>query len=217
MKSSGNLVRRILFCAVGMFFYATGVAFTKNCNMGISPIVSVAYVLSLILPISMGWCTTVANLGMMAAQRIMLKKDFSILMAGAQLLMSILFSLYIDFTAVIWQFVAPTGYIARLILFVAGCFVLAIGVVMVVAANFVVLPAEGTVNAMVSKFGLKFGNAKILFDAAMVVITILIGLICLHSVQGIREGTVIAIFLVGTFSKIVRPAVMKCAEKFSVV
>ena len=213
MKLSKQLLYRILLCAVGMFFYATGVAFTKNCNMGISPIVSVAYILSLILPITMGWCTTIANLGMLLAQKLMLGKNFSVKNAIAQIIMSILFSIFIDWTAAIWSFLSPENYILRLILFVVGCFVLAVGVVLVVMANFVVLPAEATVNAMVEKYKMAFGNAKILFDALMVVLTVIIGLIFTRSVQGIREGTIIAVVLVGNFAKLARPMLNKLAPR----
>lgn len=32
-KERGILLRRILICGIGMFFYASGVALTKNCNL----------------------------------------------------------------------------------------------------------------------------------------------------------------------------------------
>ena len=217
MKTSDNLVKRILFCAVGMFFYASGVAFTKNCNMGISPIVSVAYVLSLLLPVSMGWCTTIVNFVFFGIQKALLKDEYPLWMMGAQLLMSVIFSIYIDAAAVVWRFVQPSVYPLRLATFIFGCLVLAIGVVMVVTAHFVVLPAEGTVNALVKATKMKFGNAKILFDGSMVTTTLIISLAAFHSVKGIREGTLIAILLVGTFSKMIGPHIGKLAKSLGVI
>ena len=61
-NTGAALPKRLLICALGLLCYASGVAVTKNCELGISPIVSVAYVLSLITPITMGWCTTLVNL-----------------------------------------------------------------------------------------------------------------------------------------------------------
>lgn len=54
-NTGAALPKRLLICALGLLCYASGVAVTKNCELGISPIVSVAYVLSLITPITMGW------------------------------------------------------------------------------------------------------------------------------------------------------------------
>lgn len=201
-KDFKHYLRQILICAIGMFFYASGVAFTKNCNMGISPIVSVAYAMSLVIPVNMGWCTTLFNLSLFAIQRLLLKKDYPWWMMGAQLFMSIIFSIYIDATAWLWRFAVPTYYPFRLLFFLFGCFVLSMGVVIVVQANLVVLPAEGVVNAIVTKTGWKFGNVKIGVDGIMVLLTICISLGFLGKIQGIREGTLLAVLLIGSFSKI---------------
>lgn len=198
-----NMRGRITICIIGMFFYASGVALTKNCKMGISPTISVAYALSLITPISLGWCTTIYNLPLFAIQRLLRKKQYPLRMMVAQFTMSAVFSVMIDLTAKIWSFVAPTNYAAKLVIFVFGCFVLAFGLTIVVKAELVMLPAEGAVSAIAERTGQKFGNVKILFDAAMVVITVVATLAFLGRIDGIREGTIIAVLLIGTFSKAV--------------
>ena len=197
-----RLIRRILVCAVGMFFYASGANITKNCAMGISPIISVAYALSLVTPLTMGWGSTVFNLPLLAIQRILLKEKFPWTMMAAQLVLSIVFTLFIDWTAVIWRFLTPSAYPLRLLQFLIGCFVLAFGVYLVVSADFVMLSGEGTVKAVCCRTGWKFGNVKIGFDGACVVLTALLTLIFLHGISGIREGTVIAVILIGSFTKL---------------
>ena len=195
------LAKRCLFCLVGMFFYATGVVLTKNCDLGISPITSVAYAMSLISGITLGWCTSIFNLFLFVAQKWMLGKDYTLKTLVGQAVMSVLFSLFIDGAGLLFGGVVPQSYPGRLILFVCGCLVLAFGMSMVILAEFVILPAEGTVLAIQKKSGLSLGNVKILFDAAMVLITVLLTLLCFRQVKGIREGTVLAVLLIGNFSK----------------
>lgn len=197
-----QLLRRFVVCTVGMFFYAAGAALTKNCDMGISPIVSVIYVMSLVIPISMGWCNIIYNFFMFGVQRLLLKKDYTFYMMAAQLLVSVIFSIFFDSVSLLCSFVTPMPYIIRFLIYIFGCFILGFGIIIVVRANFVVLPAEGVVNAIVGKTGWKFGNVKIAFDASMVLLTAIIGLVFLGGIRGIREGTLIAILLIGTFSKV---------------
>ena len=190
-NTGAALPKRLLICALGLLCYASGVAVTKNCDLGISPIVSVAYVLSLITPITMGWCTTLVNLVFFLLQRLLLRREYPLWMMGAQFLMSVLFSVTIDLTAVLFGFLAGWAppYPARLAVF------------LIVSADFVVLPAEGCVNAVVRRTGLRFGTGKVLFDGAMVAVTVAVSLLCFRQVRGIREGTLIAVVLIGTFAR----------------
>lgn len=204
-KLGGHLPQRLAVCAVGMFVYASGVALTKNCSIGISPITSAAYALSLLTGITMGWCTTIQNLAFFAIQRLLLKKEYGLGVAAAQLLMSILFSLFIDFTALVWSFAQPVGWLGKLAVFVVGCGVLAWGMCMVMLADFVVLPAEGAVIAITKASRIKFGTVKVCFDAAMVAITTLLTLAFLGRVAGVGAGTVIAVLLIGTLARLIGP------------
>lgn len=201
----GHLPQRLTVCAVGMFVYASGVALTKNCDIGISPITSVAYALSLLTGITMGWCTTIQNFAFFAIQRLLLKKEYGLGTAAAQLVMSILFSLFIDFTALVWGFVRPAGWPGKLAVFAAGCAVLALGMCMVMLADFVVLPAEGAVMAITRASQVKFGTVKVCFDGSMVAITILLTWVFLGRVAGIGAGTVIAVLLIGTLARPIGP------------
>lgn len=201
MEQKRPLWQRILICAIGMFFYATGVALTKNCDLGISPIVSVAYALSLITGITLGWCTTLINLVLFALQRLLLSKQYPLRTMLAQFAMSVCFSLFIDGADWLWAFARPGVYPLRLALFVLGCAVLALGMCLVLQGEFVMLPAEGAVTALVQRLHSEFGTTKVCFDASMVVITAVLSLVFLKKLVGIREGTLIAVLLIGTFSK----------------
>lgn len=210
-----SLAKRILVCVFGAFWYASGVAFTKNCNMGISPIVSAAYALSLWIPgLTLGWATSVINFVCFGIQKALLGKKYTLQRFITQFIMSLAFSVMLDFTAVIWAFVQPGSYVVKLITFLFGCAVLAFGVVTIASSNFEQLAAEGVVSAIVERTGFKFGNVKIAFDATMVLICCVITFCFCGGITGVREGTLIAVLMIGTFAKMIGPRIGPVYAKF---
>lgn len=47
---------RIILYIIGLFFMAMGVAFAVNSNLGVSPVTSLPYVISLIVNMELGTC-----------------------------------------------------------------------------------------------------------------------------------------------------------------
>lgn len=81
----------------------------------------------------------------------------------------------------------------------AGCTILALGVALEVAADILYVPGEGLVKAIAYKTHQNFGKIKIGFDISHCVIAIFLSLAVLYSVHGLRKGTVISAYWVGTF------------------
>ena len=201
-KGGSSLFLRCVLCLIGMFLYACGVILTKNCDLGISPITSVAYAMSLISGISLGWCTSLFNILLFILQKALLRSKYTWRTLLSQAGMSILFSIFIDSAGILLGSICPSAYVSRIVLFVFGCFVLAVGMNLILHAEFVILPAEGAVAAIQSKSGLSFGTTKIAFDAVVVLMTSALTIIFLHQLKGIREGTILAVVLIGNFSRL---------------
>lgn len=201
-EGGSSLFLRCVLCLIGMFLYACGVILTKNCDLGISPITSVAYAMSLISGISLGWCTSLFNILLFILQKALLRSKYTWRTLLSQAGMSILFSIFIDSAGILLGSICPSAYVSRIVLFVFGCFVLAVGMNLILHAEFVILPAEGAVAAIQSKSGLSFGTTKIAFDAVMVLMTSALTIIFLHQLKGIREGTILAVVLIGNFSRL---------------
>ena len=68
-------------------------------------------------------------------------------------------------------------------------------------ANVVVLAGEGVVLAVCQVKPIRVSNMKIAFDVTLVASAVIISVIGLHHLAGVREGTVAAAILVGTFTK----------------
>ncbi len=199
-KSTINLLLRILLLAAGLFFLALGVALSTKSGLGVSPVSSVAYVLSMLVPLSMGVCTTLQNILFLLIQLVLLRREFK----PARLLqlgVVFLFGFFTDFTL---RLVAPlevSTYPMRLGLGVLSCALMGFGVFLEVRAQVVVMANEGALSVIAAKTGREFGVVKILNDVTLIVLTVLLSLAGFGRIVGVREGTIIAAVCVGLFAQ----------------
>ncbi len=68
---------------------------------------------------------------------------------------------------------------------------------MQVIANVLMLPGEGIVYAISTVFKWEFGRVKTCFDCSIVASALLLSLTVLHTLTGVREGTLAAALLTG--------------------
>ena len=196
-----KLILRVLLLIVGLFFLALGVALSTKSGLGVSPSASVAFVLSEIFPLSMGAFTTLLNLLYILIQLVILRKDFHPTRL-LQLAVVFLFGYFTDFTLHLVSGLAVNFYPFRLFLCVLSCAVMGFGVFLEVRANIIVMASEGALSVIASKTGKEFGTIKIINDCLLIILTILLSFIAFHRIDAVREGTVIAAFLVGLFTQL---------------
>ncbi len=98
--------------------------------------------------------------------------------------------------------------------------VIGIGVSLYLIPNYVPLPAEGLMNAIVqiSNGRLKFSNVKVAVDSSLVLISAILSIVFLGGqLKTVREGTVLAALLVGKvvgfISKHFKESINKWIEK----
>ena len=82
-----------------------------------------------------------------------------------------------------------------------GEVILGFGVYTEVLANVVMLPGEGFVKSVCTVFHTDFGLTKVCFDAGMTICAALISLVLFSSLNGVREGTIIAALAVGLIAR----------------
>lgn len=190
------LTRLILFL-IGLPIMSFGVVFVIKCNLGSSPISSIPFVVEQLTPYTLGELTFAINAWLVAVQYFFTRRITSPLLL--QVPMTLLFSIYIDLSAIVLENFFVDTYLMSLTLLVTACFVTAFGIAFLVIANLVILPGEGAVQAIANRFGLDFGFTKIGFDVSCVLISIAIALYCRGDFCGLREGTIISAFLTGWF------------------
>ncbi|MFA6872542.1 MAG: cytidylate kinase family protein [Bacteroidaceae bacterium] len=203
MKQKKGLLKRSIALVIGLFIMSIGVGLSVKANLGTTPISCTPYVYSLGFPsMTMGTLTTIMNVALILFQIILLRKNYQ-LMQLFQLPVALLFGVFTD-VALNWisADVLVVGYPLQWVYCILGCALVAIGVFLQVKAKLIYLAGDGLAMAISKTFHIEFGKAKVCFDSSLVTIGIISSFIMLHNLQGIREGTVVAAVLVGTFVRL---------------
>ena len=199
------LTRRLqyLFCAAGLILISFGVALTTKAGLGTSPISSIPYTLSLILPgLSMGTWLILFSIALVLIEIILLKGKMPAKSWISQLLISFPVGWLID--AAMWLLTPfnPELYLVKVLAVILGCVIIALGAYLCISASLLVLPGDGFVQVLAQVTGKSFGGVRVISDTTQILIAAVLCLIFLHALVGVREGTIIAAILVGSIVKI---------------
>lgn len=192
------LITRSLLYSLGLFIMAIGVSVSKISNLGVSPVNSIPCVISSIVGINMGVCTTIVFILFIGIQILIMRRDFkwhNLL----QILCSTLFGFFVSLTNSLVGICLPecNNYIIQLVYILISIVLVALGILFYIEANILSLPAEGVMQALSHKTGIPLSTSKIIFDISVVVIATIFSLLFLHELNGVREGTIIAAIGVG--------------------
>ncbi|MDD3569961.1 MAG: DUF6198 family protein [Lachnospiraceae bacterium] len=193
-----QMTRRIIVYTIGLFIMALGVSISKISNLGVSPVNSVPSVLSDILEVDMGICTTGVFLVFIIIQIIILRKEFQPVNL-LQVVCSFMFGFFVSITNKLSVNILPqcNSYIIQLLYVFISIILVAMGILLYLEASILSLPGEGVMQAVSNKTGIAVSTAKMVFDWSLVTIAVATSLIFTRSLMGVREGTVLAAFGVG--------------------
>lgn len=202
-----ELIKRYVIFAIGMIFIALGIVVTTMSMLGTSPISAIPYSLSMAFPaLTLGNWTIIFNALLVFAQLLILRKDAKIMELGIQFVINIPFGYVID----LWRIILPEldlqTYPLRIIVMIIGCFIVAFGVYFQLLAEVVMLPGDAFVRAIAKVVKKEFGKIRTISDISMTVIAFAIVLLFTGGLCGMREGTVIAAFLVGNIVRVYKRA-----------
>ena len=193
-----GMIKRIILFVVGLFIMSLGVAFSIVSTLGTTPISSISYSLALITNVNIGITTFVFNAALILLQFLILHSQFH-KKRLLQLINCVLFGYFTDLALYLVSFINFDGSIVMMIVFLlVSIFLIASGIFIYMLANIAPLPGEGCVEAFAIVSGWRFSSIKIIFDAAMVFISlILCGLFYTNIFGAVNVGTIISAFLVG--------------------
>lgn len=197
-----EIIKRYILFIISLFFAALGVAFTKHGELGVSPISSVANVMSYkIDSLSLGTWLIIWNCVLIVGQVIILGKKFQLVQLF-QVPLSFVFGWFTDLGMWIVSFIPVNNYPMRLGMVIIGIITLGFGVSLAVIANVIMNSGEAFVKAVSDRTHREFGNVKIAFDIFCVVLALVLSLAFFDfSIIGTREGTIISAFLTGVVVK----------------
>ncbi len=200
--SKNEVMKRYVLFVISLFFAAIGVAFTKHGELGVSPISSVANVMSCRYTVfSLGTWLIIWNCVLIIGQVVLLRKEFKPIQL-LQVPLSFLFGWFTDFGMWIVSFIPVNHYPARLAMVLIGIVILGFGISLSVIANVIMNSGEAFVKALSDITHKEFGNVKIAFDVSCVILALLLSLLFFDMrIVGTREGTIISALLTGVVVK----------------
>jgi len=208
--SRKEIIKRYLLFIISLFFSAVGIAFTKHGMLGVSPISSVANVMShRFTDITMGTWLIIWNFVLIFGQIVLLRKKFQ-KVQWLQVPLSFIFGWCIDLGSWIAAFIPVNSYPMQIVMVLVGTTILGFGVSLAFIANVIMNSGEAFVKALSDTTGIQFGNMKIIFDVCCVAAAIVLSLFLFNwTIVGTREGTVICALLTGHVVKFFNKRLLK--------
>ena len=212
--SKKETLKRYLLFILCLFFMGIGVALTKHGELGVSPISSVANVVSIKFTfLSFGTWLTISNCVLLLGQVLLLRKNFQPIQL-LQIPLSFLFGYFTDFGLYLASFIPNDIYIVKLLLVICGIIILGFGTTLGVIANVILNSGEAFVKALSDVIYKEFSNVKIAFDVSWVVFSIILSLIFFGGeLVGTREGTILSAVFTGVSVKLWLKFIKKPIEK----
>ena len=190
-----KLAARLGIYCLGLLILAFGIALAVNSQLGVSPVSSLPYVVSLITSVSLGTCTTVIYALYILLQMVLSRKFQPALLL--QLVFSTIFGWFVDGAKfLLGDFCLPT-YLGQLAMLAASILLIGFSLVLYIDVQLAPMPAEGLVGCISAKNGKPFSSMKTAFDCTSVLVAAVLSFVFLGKLTGIREGTVLTALLVG--------------------
>ena len=197
-------LRRVLFYLIGQIILATGLTLSTKVNLGVSPILSIAYCASVITGRAIGDTSLIVYIICIIAEIILharqdmqpeqRKKVF--IMDLLQLPLSLVFTRVMNLFA---RFIpTPSGTLfLRIPLLILAIVCVGVGAAMTLDMRLIANPADGIVQVISDVSGMKLGLTKNIVDISCVILTAIASFTLAHRIIGIHVGTLLAMFGTG--------------------
>ena len=200
--------RAYILFVIALAINAFGIAFITRALLGTSPITSITYVMSMFTSLTMGQWTIVLNLGFMVLELPFMRKadlKSDIVCYLLQIPTTLFFGSFIDVSMNALSWLQPEMYVLKIASLLFGCVILAVGIALEVKANVAMAAGEYFVKAIARRLRTDFGYTKLGFDSSLVALSCIVSYAVMGTIQGVREGTVVAAVIVGPIVHFISP------------
>lgn len=203
-----ELVKRYALFLFSVLVNAFSIAFITRGALGLSPISTVPYVLSLFAHLTMGQFTILMNFVFIGLEVVLMKraevvaKKYELL---SQIPVTLVFGTFIDFSLSLLWFLEPSSFWGRFATLIGGCLLLALGISLAVKADVSMVTGEYLVRIISRRIKREFGWVKLGFDITLVVISAVLSLVFMSSLEGLGIGTIVGALMVGPVTHFLNP------------
>lgn len=190
---------RGLFYIAGMLVLALGITLNTKTNLGVSPLISVAYCVSNLINANFGDMTLIWYIVFVVVEivcHICIKRYKAILGDILQIPISIVFTRFMNLFADVIPDLTGSMFL-RVPLLLVAIVLTGVGIGFTLNARLIPNPGDGIVQAISDCCGKKVSTIKNIADAVCVGITIVMSLIFTGKLIGIGMGTILAVIFVG--------------------
>lgn len=206
--------RRLFIYVLGLFIMTIGVSFSIKSNLGVSPVSSIPYTITLLSGIEMGKATILFHIVLILMQMVILRKDFK-RKNFTQLVVAIIFGYFTTFSNDLMTFLPTTeDYALRLIYLFLSIIFVAIGIFLYLPSDIVPLAGEGAMQAVSQKNEIAFPSVKVGFDISMVLISAITCWFLLDRLGSVGFGTILSAIMVGIVLNFIMKLFRKQLDSF---
>ncbi|MDE6657637.1 MAG: hypothetical protein K2J88_03525 [Oscillospiraceae bacterium] len=197
MEQKRTFLNRLLCYFVGLFIMTIGIAISVKSNLGVSPVSSIPYTMTVCWGIEMGKATILFHCVLILIQILILRKKFKLKLL-LQLPVGIIFGYFTTFCNSLAESIPTTdNFFIRICMILISVVLVAIGIFLYLPADIMPLAGEGVMQAVSDTLNIEFSKIKVAFDVTMVIISLVTCLLILHNLGSVGLGTVIASLMVG--------------------
>lgn len=190
-------IKRIILFVGGLFVMSFGVGLSIKSGLGVTPISSIPYSLTLTSGANIGITTIIFNAILVFLQIPILKKRFKSKRL-LQLINTVMFGYFTDLSLWILSPMPDLPLDVNFTLLIVSMFLIAVGILIYMPANIAPLPGEGVVEAISLAYNKRFSKVKVCFDTSMVVLSLIIcGLFTSDIFGSVNIGTILAAIFIG--------------------
>ena len=185
--------RRIIYL-LGTLILGCGIAMNTKTQLGVAPILSVAWNLSELIGIPFSLMSFIYYCFLILLQLLLLGREFEPIQA-LQLIASFFTSFFIGvFGRILPTAVTPAG---RGIMLLGAILLTGVGIILTVGARFVPNPGDGMAQAIARRTKKSLGFSKNLLDIGSFLVAAALGFIFRGGLMGVGIGTVVTMLLTG--------------------
>lgn len=182
---------------LSLFISSIGVALSVKAELGTSALVCIPNVLSITFPIlSIGVYSILFNIILILLEITILKNSFPKIQY-LQFVVSVIYGYFIDFSLYLIKPLNPSDYITQWMFCIAGGIILAFGIYLQLKSAVIYLPIDGFVLSIAKIRNSLYSKIKPVVDISMIIIAVIISVYFMHTLIGVREGTIFAAIFVG--------------------
>ena len=189
--------QRLGFYFLGLFVMTIGISLSVKSNLGVSPISSIPYTMTVVWGIEMGKATIILHVFLVLLQIIILRRRFQWRQLF-QVAVGVVFGYFTTFCNWLVTFLPnATNFGVQLLLSVLSIVCIAIGIFFYMPTNLIPLAGEGIMGVIADATQVAFPKVKMATDSTMVILSLITCLLLVHGLGSVGLGTILAAVLVG--------------------